>query len=96
MPASAPLLLCVMGDPAVAHALDRTVKEREIEGHRVVVRRMDAGGPIRSCHVLYAGNLVATRAIELLESVKGVAVLTVSDLPDVHAARRDGTPVRRG
>ncbi len=81
LPASAPLHLCVMGDPAVLHALERTVKQREIEGHRVVVRKMDADGPIRSCHVLYAGGLVTKRAIELLESVKGVAVLTVSDLP---------------
>ena len=96
LPASAPLHLCVMGDPAVLHALERTVKPREIEGHRVVVRKMDADGPIRSCHVLYAGGLVTKRAIELLESVKGVAVLTVSDLPAFTRLGRDGAPVRRG
>jgi hypothetical protein len=79
---AAPLQLCVIGDPAVAQALERSARERrEIEGHRVVVRKMEAGGPVRSCHVLYAGGLVAKRATELLEALKGVAVLTVSDLP---------------
>jgi hypothetical protein len=81
LPAAAPLQLCVIGDSAVAQALERSARaRREIEGHRVVVRKMDAGGPVRSCHVLYAGGLVAKRATELLDSVKGIAVLTVSDL----------------
>jgi len=78
--AGAPLVLCVIGDSAVAQALDRSAGGRQIEGHRVVVRKMDANGPVRSCHVLYAGGIAPKGAHELLEAVKGIAVLTVSDL----------------
>lgn len=71
--------LCVIGDHAVADALERTTKGRAIEGHEVTVGVVRGDGPIRSCHLLYVSGLDAKRSLQLLESLKGEPVFTASD-----------------
>ena len=41
LPAADPYVLCVVGDAAVASELERAVKGREIEGHRLTVSNVD-------------------------------------------------------
>ena len=80
MAAGAPLVLCVLGDGAVADALDETVKGRAIDGHPVTTRRVKVDGALRSCHVLYLSGVDAKGSHELLVGLGDSAVLTASDL----------------
>jgi hypothetical protein len=73
------LSLCVLGDNALADALEQTIKGHTIESHELTVQVITADGPIRSCHLLYVGGLDVKGAIQLIESLKGAAVFTVSD-----------------
>lgn len=73
------LALCVLGDPAVADALEQTIKGRSADGHELTAQIVKPDGPIRSCHVLYAAGLDAKRSAELLDALRGAAVLTVGD-----------------
>ena len=73
------LSLCVLGDNAVADALEQTIKGHTIENHELTVQVVRAGWPIPSCHLLYVGELDAKGAIQLIEALKGAPVLTVSD-----------------
>jgi hypothetical protein len=80
LPTWAPLVMCVLGDAAVADALEETVKGRTIEGHPLTTRRVKVDGPLRTCHVLYVSGVDAKRLHELLEGLSDSTVLTASDL----------------
>jgi hypothetical protein len=73
-----PLTICVLGDLAIADALDDTVKGRTIDGRKTVVVRVKPDG-FRACHVLYLAGLSPTRAQEIVDELKGAPVLTVGD-----------------
>jgi hypothetical protein len=73
------LSLCVLGDNAVADALEQTIKGHSTESHELTVQVVGADWPIRSCHLLYVGGLDMKGAIQLVEALKGASVFTVSD-----------------
>jgi hypothetical protein len=74
------LVFCVLGDAAVGNALDQTLKGHTVEGHGLVVSRVEADGPLRSCHLLYVSGLTLQRTTQLLERLNGAPVFTISDL----------------
>lgn len=80
LPAGAPLVLCVVGDPAVWRSLEQAGQGHEIDGHPVAVWKLTVDDQIRSCHLVYAGGVDRKQAVGLLGSLKGVAIFTVSDL----------------
>jgi len=73
------LSLCVVGDSAVADALEETIKGRAVEGHELTVRVVKTDGLLRSCHMLYVSGLDAKQSAQLLEALKGAPVFTVGD-----------------
>jgi YfiR/HmsC-like len=73
-----PLTICVLGDAAVADALDSTSKGRNIAGRDVVVSRVKPD-TIRGCHVLYLTGFDAKRSLQIVDDLKNAPVLTVSD-----------------
>ena len=80
LPAAAPLVICVIGDDAVANALDQTFKGRKINDHGLATRREKVDGALLLCHLLYISGLDENRSIKLLHPLKSAPVLTVSDL----------------
>ena len=52
------LVICVLGDPAVAAALEQSARNQILEGHRMVVWKGIGEGSVHSCHVLYVGGSV--------------------------------------
>ena len=73
------IALCVIGDNAVADALELTIKGHAIESHELTVEIVKADGPLRSCHLLYVSGLDAKRSLQLIESLKTAPVFTASD-----------------
>jgi hypothetical protein len=76
--ATAPFLIGVYGDDAVAAELEQITQGRDIEGHPVVVQRLRESEEMAPLHVLYAGGPREARAREVLAAVRG-PVLTVAD-----------------
>ena len=75
-----PLSLCVMGDNAVADALEQTIKGRGVDNHELTVKVIKAAdAPILSCHLLYVSGLDARRTALLLYALNGKSVFTVGD-----------------
>jgi hypothetical protein len=74
----APLVVCVVGDPAVADALTRNAKDRQIGGHPVAVEMRTENG-VQACHVLYVSSASARTVAQALASVASAPVLTISD-----------------
>jgi YfiR/HmsC-like len=73
------LSLCVLGDNAVADALEQTIKAHSTESHELTVQMVGADWPIRSCHLLYVGGLDVKGAMQLIDALKGAPIFTVSD-----------------
>jgi hypothetical protein len=79
LPPGTPLVLCVASDSHVHEALEAITRGRDVEGHPVVVRKVDAREEFQSCHLLYVDDLNTKRAGQLVERLKGAPVLSVSD-----------------
>ena len=77
-PAS-PVNLCVVGQDPFGESLDKAVAGEGINGRNVVVRRLKTVGRDSGCHILYIGGSDAQRGAQIIESVRGSSVLTVSD-----------------
>ena len=79
LPPGQQLQLCVVGDDAVADALEETIKGRAIEGHELSVRVVDSDALLRSCHLVYVDGRDARRSAQLIDALKGLTVLSVGD-----------------
>ena len=80
MPQAEPLVMCVLGDPAVGDALGQTVKDRMLAGHAMTVLHAAPGGPQRVCHVLYVSGVTTGQAATLVAKMRDAPVLTISDV----------------
>jgi|SRR6185295_19644676 len=76
--------MCVLGDAAVAEALERTVKGRLLRGAEISVTRLTPTGSVRGCRLLYLSGIKKEQAANIVASVRGTPVLTISDLGGFH------------
>jgi hypothetical protein len=79
LPVDGPIVVCVIGDEAIAQILE-AASDKGVAGHHLAVRRVDAENPDRTCHMLYVSNITTMQAVKLLERLKGSPILLVSDL----------------
>ncbi len=80
LPATDPFVMCVLGDAAVSDALERTVKDRDIAGHGIVVSRAMPAAQKPPCHVLYVSGAMANQTAQLVAGLRDAPVLTISDI----------------
>jgi len=88
--AKAPLIIGVLGDDPFGDVLDKTVRDREVEGRKVVVRRYKSAQSAREAHVLYIG-LSGEQLASSIKALEGAPVLTVGEN---SAFNKDGGAVR--
>jgi len=74
-----PVTLCVIGDTRLAGALVETVRGQRVDGHPLGARAIGADASLQLCHVLFISKSEAGRSVALLDGLKRVPVLTVSD-----------------
>lgn len=79
-PEGAPVRVCVLGDEALLAQL-KSLSGRPVRGRPLEVFSGPQTGPPPSCHVLVIGRSEAPRLPEILRTVSGTSVLTVSDIP---------------
>lgn len=76
---AAPLTLCVVGDGRIASALVETVRGQRISERPIEVKGMGRDGPVQSCHLLFISNAETRSARPVLDTLKSLPILTVSD-----------------
>lgn len=79
-PEGAPVRVCVLGDEALLAQL-KGLSGRPVRGRPLEVFSGPEAGPPPSCHLLVIGRSEAARLPEILRTVSGTGVLTVSDIP---------------
>lgn len=80
--AEEPLVIAVIGQDPFGTYLDEVVAGESMQGHPMVVRRLNPEDEIEDCHILYINLPDREKTEEVLEKVKGRSILTVSDMPD--------------
>ncbi|HSI38636.1 MAG TPA: YfiR family protein [Methylotenera sp.] len=77
---TSPINLCIAGggDP-FGPALEKVAGGESVNGRSVVVRRIKTVERDAGCHILYIGASEAQRSAQIMETVRGSNVLTVSD-----------------
>jgi hypothetical protein len=82
LPQAAPVVVCIVGDEHVADAFEALTKDQTVDGRRLTTRRMKRDDAVAGCHLLYAAELDARRARDVVSGSAGQAVLTVSDFTE--------------
>ena len=82
LPGTAAFNACVLGDPAIGDALERSVKGRLLSGHAISVLRVQIDGPLRTCHLLYVSGASTMQIAAIAVTVRGMPVLTIGDSDD--------------
>jgi len=79
LPPGSPLVICSVGDDAIAAALVETVRGQNVSGHAFEVRRPQDSTTWRSCHLLFIADVEMKRSLGGLGALKAQPVLTVGD-----------------
>lgn len=75
-----PLVVGVLGDDPFGGALDQTLNGKSINGRPLIARRLKWGQNLRDCHLLFICPSEKKRLVQILDSLKGAGVVTISDL----------------
>jgi hypothetical protein len=78
-PASDPFRLCVIADPATTTLIERTMQGESVHGRPSQTTVPASADEARSCQILFVGRSEAGRAAPLLDAIRDLPVLTVSD-----------------
>lgn len=77
-PAS-PFVICLIGAEAFGNVLDDAVRKQKVGNHPIQIKHLTAAPSGGDCHMLYIGRSTALSAGDVLASVAGQPVLTVTD-----------------
>jgi len=72
--------LCILGEDPFGDDLEQTVQDKVINGRAMVVQRLKGVQGLKGCHVLFVSASEQKRVSQILESLKGQSVLTVSEM----------------
>ncbi len=74
-----PLVIGILGANPFGTLLDETIKDRTINGHRLVSRAVSTAAEAAACHIVFISRSEKERIGPLLASLKGRPVVTVSE-----------------
>ncbi len=74
-----PIVFCVLGDGAIASALERQVSGKTINGRALSYRRSTQAQDLETCHVLVLGDSRPDELRGILGRLSGTSVMTVCD-----------------
>jgi hypothetical protein len=77
--ARAPIVLGIVGDDPFGGDLGQIVAGQSVKGRMISIRKYRFGDDLLDCHVLYVSSSEQEHIRNILLSVQGASVLTVSD-----------------
>jgi hypothetical protein len=80
-PAGEPFGICVLGADPFGAVLDTTVSGENVAGRSLVAKRISKPQDASACGILFVSSSEESRLKEILSTLGGASVLTVSDIP---------------
>jgi hypothetical protein len=78
--ARAPIVIGILGDSPFGDDFDRIVTGQLVKGRTIRISKYRFGDDFRSCHILFISESERARVPQILASLQGASVLTVSDI----------------
>jgi hypothetical protein len=75
----APFIIGVLGDNPFGNDLEQTVAGKKINDHPISVQTFHTAAEAIHCHILFISSSEKKRFSEIIQSLHGTAVLTVSE-----------------
>jgi hypothetical protein len=73
------LALGILGEDPFGDALERTLDGNMVQGHKIIIRRAKEVAELKNCQLLFISATERKRLPQILESLQGTSVLTVSE-----------------
>lgn len=77
---TSPFVIGVLGENPFHDDLSKTLQNKKIDDHPLVVKEIRVPADATNCHLLFISASEKKRLPELLQSLKGTSVLTVSEI----------------
>ena len=74
-----PLVIAIYGQDPFGNVLDQTLKGKAIDGHPLVVRRIQRVEELKNCQIVFVSSWEKKRLPAVLHAVQGKPVLTVGE-----------------
>jgi len=71
--------IVILGEDPFGSALDKAVKGETVQGHPIVVERLNSLAGLQPCHILFISPSLKRKLADILESTRTSHILTVSD-----------------
>jgi len=78
------LVVGVVGDDPFGSSIDQIINGSNANGRRLVVKRLHSGDNLRACQILFISSSEKKRLGQILESLRGASVMTVSDIANFN------------
>jgi len=78
--ADAPLVLGILGPDPVCSAAMQSLAGKKVKGRPLEVRPVSGIEGAKGCHILFIGAAEQPRLVQLLDSLRGSSILTVSGI----------------
>jgi hypothetical protein len=79
--ADSPIVIGIFGTDPFGQIIDRVVENKKLDGRTLVVRRFKRGGAIKDCNILFVSASEAAHLDEVIQSTKGMPILTIGETP---------------
>ena len=76
----APLVIGILGDDPFGSYLDEAVRGEKVINRPLIIQRFRRSTELRNCNILFISQSERDRVAQLISSLKGRSVLTVSDM----------------
>jgi len=76
----APLVIGISGDDPFGSYLDETVRGEKVINRPLVIQRFGRSTELTNCNILFISQSESERAAQIVSSLKGRSILTVSDM----------------
>jgi hypothetical protein len=77
--AESPLTIGVRGADVLANELIRIAVDHTVNGHPIIVRKLASEDSLKGVHMLFVGSENRERFSEIINSTKGLPILTVTE-----------------
>ena len=78
--------VCIIGATPLVDLLTQAAMGKVVNGRSLTIRGVKSTDDLHTCQILFLSMTEERRAAHILESVKGMSVLTVSEIPGFAAA----------